>query len=168
MTSQSGTYALVLACGATHTVRIGKLGELQVQPGYYLYVGSAFGTGGLAARLRHHERIAARTHWHIDYLRAVCDLIEVWFTTDPRPREHIWARAVAHLPGAGVPMPSFGSSDCECAAHLFQFTLLPSLRVFRQRTHAASPACGPIASWKPRLRSFILDGSPRFIDSTAR
>jgi Uri superfamily endonuclease len=103
-----------------------------LQPGCYLYVGSAFGPGGLAARIKHHRKIAARPHWHMDYLRAVCDLTEVWLTTGCH--EHTWAKAVAQLPDAVVPMPGFGSSDCRCATHLFWFTRRPSLRRFRKLT----------------------------------
>ena len=133
MTSQLGTYALVLTSHKTSLVGIGSLGTLELQPGFYVYVGSAFGAGGLAARIGHHTQIAARPHWHIDYLRAACDLIEIWFTTEAARREHSWAGAVARLPGAGVPMPGFGSSDCQCAAHLFWFQRPPPVRVFRQR-----------------------------------
>jgi hypothetical protein len=39
--SEPGTYALVLACKKIGTVRIGRLGDLALQPGVYIYVGSA-------------------------------------------------------------------------------------------------------------------------------
>ena len=128
-----GTYALILACRQTGSVRIGRLSRLDLQPGYYVYVGSALGTGGLQARLRHHLQIPARPHWHIDYLRAVCDVREVWFTSDTARFEHRWAKVMAGLPGAGVPLPRFGSSDCACVAHLFSYARVPSIRVFRQQ-----------------------------------
>ena len=133
MTTQPGTYALLLANQKTGPVRIGKLGTMELQPGFYVYVGSAFGPGGLSARIKHHRQVAAHPHWHIDYLRAVCDSVEVWFTTDSGGHEHSWAKAVAKLPGASVPMPGFGSSDCECEAHLLWFARLPSVRAFRQQ-----------------------------------
>lgn len=129
--SKPGTYALVLACHRTGPVRIGRLGTFQLQPGFYVYVGSAFGAGGLAARLRHHLQIAAHPHWHIDYLRPVCDMVEVRFTCDTTRREHLGAKIMARLPGSGVPMPGFGSSDCDCVAHLFSFARLPPIRAFR-------------------------------------
>ena len=133
MTAQPGTYVLVLASQRTGPLRIGTLGTLALKPGVYIYVGSAFGPGGLAARIGHHTRIAVRPHWHIDYLRAVCDLLEVWLTTEATRHEHLWARALARLPGAVLPMPGFGSSDCQCAAHLFCFQKPPSVKAFRQR-----------------------------------
>ena len=76
MTCEPGTYALVLRSRKLASLRIGRLGTLKLQPGFYVYIGSAFGTGGLQARIKHHQRIAAHPHWHIDYLREVCDLVE--------------------------------------------------------------------------------------------
>jgi Uri superfamily endonuclease len=142
MTARPGTYALVLTSHETSPVGIGRLGNLVLQP----YVGSAFGAGGLAARIRHHTQITARPHWHIDYLRAACDLIESWFTTEAASREHSWAGAAARLPGAGVPMPGFGSSDCQCAAHLFWFKNPPSVRAFRQLVRTLVSTTRPTAA----------------------
>lgn len=130
--SEPGTYALVLTCQKTGTVRIGRLGHSALQPGVYIYVGSAFGPGGLSARIGHHRRISARPHWHIDHLRAVCDLSEVWFTSSAGRQEHSWAKALGRMPDAVVPMPGFGSSDCACETHLFWFNRLPSIRTFRR------------------------------------
>lgn len=133
VTAEPGTYALVLSNQTSGPLRIGRLGMQELQPGGYIYVGSAFGPGGLAARIRHHTQITVRPHWHVDYLRAVCDVVEVWFTTEAARHEHKWARAVAGLPGTVVPMPGFGSSDCECEAHLFWFRRPPTVGKFRQR-----------------------------------
>lgn len=121
-----GTYALVLAAKSPRKLRIGKLGEVEMRRGFYVYVGSAFGPGGLAGRLAHHRRITSHPHWHIDYLRAACDLVEIWLTADARRLEHQWAKALARATGAAIPVTGFGSSDCKCAAHLFWFARRPS------------------------------------------
>jgi Uri superfamily endonuclease len=63
MQSRSGTYALVLKSSSDPKVEVGKLGRLHVRPGFYVYVGSAFGPGGLKARIAHHMKISARPHW---------------------------------------------------------------------------------------------------------
>ena len=115
----------MLACRTHESISVGRLGVLRLQPGFYVYVGSAFGPGGLAARLRHHVGIAQRPHWHVDTLRARAEIVAVWFTTDPRRREHAWARKIARLPGAQAPFPGFGSSDCDCPTHLFWFRTRP-------------------------------------------
>lgn len=113
-----GTYALLLRATTIQTVRIGHLGDLVLHPGYYIYVGSAFGPGGLAARVGRHLRKEKLLRWHIDYLRVACEVEEVWWTCDPVRRECEWAKRLRELPGAVVPMAGFGSSDCGCEAHL--------------------------------------------------
>jgi Uri superfamily endonuclease len=46
MESKPGTYILVLRSQIGARAKIGRLGYLAVEPGYYLYTGSAFGPGG--------------------------------------------------------------------------------------------------------------------------
>ena len=133
ITTEPGIDALVLECRWTGSVRIGRLGTQELPPGFYVYVGSAYGPGGVAARKEHHRQIANRRHWHMNYLWPACDLLAVGFRTDTASQEHAWAYAVARLSSAAVPMPSFGSSNCQCKAHLFWFARLPSVRTLRQR-----------------------------------
>ncbi|UCF92140.1 MAG: GIY-YIG nuclease family protein [Desulfobacterales bacterium] len=133
MQAQPGTYALVLVSAADVGLPIGKFGELHVRPGFYIYVGSAFGPGGLKARLAHHRHISRRPRWHIDYLRAVTRLEAVWYTYDPARREHQWSEVLSQSPNAAVPLPGFGSSDCRCASHLYFFETQPSVSAFRRR-----------------------------------
>ncbi len=61
-----GTYALVLACAVANRIRIGRLGLLRLRPGSYVYVGSAFGPGGLHARISHHQHVTQSPRWHVD------------------------------------------------------------------------------------------------------
>lgn len=136
VTKKPGTYALVLECTRTERIEIGKLGQLDVQPGVYVYIGSAFGPGGLAARIRHHANVAVRPHWHVDYLRRKCPLVEVWFSDTPVRLEHAWASAVSRMPGAVSPLPRFGSSDCACTTHLFWFQTRPEFSEFTRKTGA--------------------------------
>ncbi|MED5219495.1 MAG: DUF123 domain-containing protein [Candidatus Neomarinimicrobiota bacterium] len=49
-----GTYALILFNSSAATLHIGALGTVDFSRGYYVYIGSAFGPGGLKGRLRHH------------------------------------------------------------------------------------------------------------------
>jgi Uri superfamily endonuclease len=92
---------------------------MHFQSGFYLYVGSAFGAGGVRARVNHHLQASTRPHWHIDYLKPHVSVREVWLSYDRKRREHLWARFLSSMPGISVPMPGFGSSDCGCEAHLF-------------------------------------------------
>lgn len=113
-----GSYVLVLWLAESRTIKVGKLGQFDFRTGYYLYVGSAFGAGGLAGRLKHHLN-PRKLHWHIDYLRAIAELQEIWFTAEEQRRECQWAAELAKLPQCSRPYPGFGSTDCRCVSHLF-------------------------------------------------
>ena len=118
MNPDPGTYALILRLNRSRRIRIGCLGILELQPGYYIYVGSAFGPGGLRARTGRHRKKRGPRHWHIDYLKPWVDLTEIWFTHDPVKREHQWAEALLAEADSFTPLPGFGSSDCKCPTHL--------------------------------------------------
>ena len=116
-----GTYALILSSPAPRSVVVGKLGTLKLKPGFYIYVGSAFGPGGLRARIGHHLQIARHPHWHLDYIGRYLELVEIWYTFDTAHREHQWATILAKTRGATIPLIGFGSSDCCCQSHLWKF-----------------------------------------------
>ena len=122
--ADKGTYALLLRVTRTRRIRVGRLGLIDFPAGHYLYVGSAFGPGGLRARIAHHLRISARPRWHVDYLRRACRITEVWYVMGKR-RECAWARTLAKRPGL-MPVTGFGCSDCNCATHLFHTAGIPS------------------------------------------
>ena len=120
-----GTYAVLFRVRGEHAIAVGRLGRLVLRTGWYVYVGSAFGPGGLAARVGRHLRPNKTARWHVDYLRAAAEPVGIWTSTDPVPREHNWAAVFQGLPGASIPLPGFGASDCRCAAHLFFFRRPP-------------------------------------------
>jgi Uri superfamily endonuclease len=93
-----------------------------LSPGCYAYIGSARGPGGLRARLARHVRASKPLRWHIDYLTAAAPVIHIYYRAIPTPLECRWAQVLAGLPGATIPAPGFGSSDCRngCAAHLMR------------------------------------------------
>jgi Uri superfamily endonuclease len=126
-----GTYALILSCASNARIQAGRLGTMQLQRGYYVYLGSALGPGGLRARIAHHQKLSARPHWHIDYLRAHTRLHSVWINYDGRRHEHEWARAMHKVKCATIPFPGFGASDCGCPSHLYFFKHCPMQMSFR-------------------------------------
>lgn len=129
-----GTYILVACLSRVQRVEIGGLGKCEVIPGYYLYVGSAFGSGGLRARIGHHLESGADPHWHIDYLLRCAVVTEVWFTTADQKLERHWAELLEHSAKFRVPIPRFGSSDYHRsrASHLLYSKRPPSFRSFEQ------------------------------------
>ena len=112
-----------------------SLGKFDLIPGFYAYVGSAFGAGGLRARLGHHLAATAEPHWHIDYLLQVAHPVEVWYTTADRKLEHHWAELLEAAPRFRVPIPRFGASDYHRSrrSHLFYSKQRPSFRWFHQQ-----------------------------------
>jgi Uri superfamily endonuclease len=121
-----GTYALIVSCESTARIQVGRLGTMQLQRGYYVYLGSALGPGGLRARIAHHQKLSTRPHWHIDYLRAHTQIYCIWFRYDTRRCEHEWAQARQMVKSSMVPFPGFGASDCDCRSHLYFFKRCPS------------------------------------------
>jgi len=149
----AGAYILVCHALEAGSVIAGRLGRIVVQPGYYLYAGSALGSGGLRARLAHHMRPAGKPHWHIDYLRVVAPLSQIWFCHGPERREHLWASVLHEALGGSVPFPGFGSSDCGCCSHLFYFERRPTLRAFRASVLEGSPLHPPLLLFDPDTRA---------------
>lgn len=144
MQPRPGTYALILAAETVARLQVGSLGPLLLTPGYYVYIGSAFGPGGVRARVAHHQRPAARPHWHIDYIRPLTQLREIWYTYDPRRREHHWAELFRQMRGSAVPLLGFGASDCTCATHLYRYARRPAWQTFRRRLHYTDHTHAPL------------------------
>jgi Uri superfamily endonuclease len=137
---EKGTYVLVLRLAGPVRLEVGRLGTFDLSAGFYAYVGSAFGPGGLAARVAHHLRVAERPRWHVDHLRRVAEPVAVWHTTDLRRLEHEWAAELAKRLTPSV--PGFGASDCRCPTHLFFARRQPREGSFRFVN--ASPSPSPI------------------------
>lgn len=119
-----GTYVIVLHLNTVQSFQIGKLGYLKFQKGYYAYVGSAFGPGGLKSRIKHHITPKTSYHWHIDYLNAAVK--EVWVSDHGARFEHEWGKMLGK--NASEKILGFGCSDCTCDSHLFYFNSLKLLR----------------------------------------
>jgi len=130
-----GTYVLIVSVAQMQRLEIGKLGVFDIVPGFYAYVGSAFGAGGLRARVSHHLESSAAPHWHIDYFLGAAEPVEVWFTTAARKLEHHWAGLLQNATHFRVPIPRFGSSDYHRSrsSHLFYSKRRPSFRWFQQQ-----------------------------------
>ena len=116
-----GTYIVVLKSSHAKTVQIGRLGQLKINKGYYVYIGSAMGPGGVISRLKHHSKISKKPHWHLDYLRAETEFYEAYALYSPERKECEWATFLSKTEVVNEPMKGFGSSDCQCNTHLFYF-----------------------------------------------
>ena len=126
----SGTYVLLLHLPLEKSITVGKLGTFNFPAGWYTYIGSAFGAGGLLGRIKHHLQPAETPHWHIDYLRREAHLQEIWLSPDIERREEAWVDLMIDIPGATAFIEGFGASDSRQEAHLFFFDVRPSLEDF--------------------------------------
>ena len=113
-----GTYAVALRLAAGAQIQVGALGSRRFPQGFYLYVGSAWGPGGLRARLRRHLAGSGIQHWHIDYLREHAHPVALWLAPNARV-ECAWASWLAEQDFVEIIVPRFGASDCTCPAHLY-------------------------------------------------
>jgi Uri superfamily endonuclease len=140
-----GTYVLWLQLDTSLRLPVGGLGPVEFLAGHYAYVGSAFGPGGIAARLGRHLRTNKCRRWHVDHLSGVARPRAAWVSYDATGYEHRWAAALAALPGARVPVAGFGASDCRCPSHLIWFRRPPSLHRFRAACAPDTPGIDAIA-----------------------
>ena len=119
-----GIYLLIIQL--EQSIDVAKPQATTLPASTYFYAGSAFGPGGLRARIRRHLKRDKTIRWHVDQLttraQAVsalgwtgglgskggkeCDLVDLLETLLPH----------AH------PVTGFGSSDCpKCTSHLIAF-----------------------------------------------
>lgn len=111
-----GAYALVLYFTRPVTfVHQGR--SCTLGPGWLVYAGSAYGPGGVGARLRRHFRQDKKQHWHVDRLTTRADSLAA-FALEGGSECAVVHRLLASGEFS-VPIDGFGSSDCpSCRAHL--------------------------------------------------
>ncbi len=115
--SEPGAYLLLIELAAPLVLDLPRLGAATLPPGRYAYSGSAYGPGGLRARIGRHLRRDKAPRWHVDRLTAAGHVVDV--RAVPGGRECDLVRGLLEDPGTSVPVPGFGSSDCRvCPAHL--------------------------------------------------
>lgn len=112
-----GIYLLGINVDWNMTVRVGALGEIPFDKGYYIYVGSA--QNNLNKRVERHLSKNKKLRWHIDYLlcRGKVNVRKVYFREAGKELE---CETAKHLSELGEPINGFGSGDCKCKAHLFK------------------------------------------------
>ncbi len=119
--NNGGLYVFVRHLEQPRTVSIGMLGTYRLEPGAYLYVGSA--RRNLEQRVGRHLAGTGKPRWHVDTLsrlelrgRRFALLLRGTTLT-----ECTLNRMVGRVPSVTAPIPGFGASDCRagCAAHLW-------------------------------------------------
>jgi len=122
---KKGSYILIITNSDEATVRVGALGDIIFASGFYLYIGSALGPGGLNKRILRHLRYDKKIHWHIDYFLGLqtTNIVAIGELVNDKKMECAIIQAVKQLVTHGkiIPIKNFGSSDCQYESHLFYF-----------------------------------------------
>ncbi len=120
----NGTYLLYLKLAEPVTIRIPKQ-EITINTGYYIYVGSAFGAGGLTSRIHRHLRRNKKNHWHIDQITTShhCSIHGIATYINEKIECHI-SQKLADLESITF-IEGVGNSDCKnkCMSHFFKIDI---------------------------------------------
>lgn len=115
-----GAYLLVIRLAADLAPDLPRFQGRVLSAGWYLYAGSAYGPGGIQARVARHMRRDKARRWHVDHLTVPARAVLA--AGLPDETECKIASELARLGGFTVPLTGFGSSDCRtCEAHLLAF-----------------------------------------------
>ncbi len=113
----TGAYLLTIDLTLELVLDIAMLGRPVLAPGRYVYCGSAYGPGGIKARVARHLRQNKALRWHVDRLTLGGHVTHVAALVGGSECELMAGLCVE--PGVSVPLLRFGSSDCRvCPAHL--------------------------------------------------
>jgi len=118
MPTLTGAYLLIL--NLKHAVKLDRprAATDPLQPGWYIYAGSARGPGGIRARLARHFRIDKPMHWHIDQLTGLKE-VQMWASPVPEGDECEQVRQLTNSKHFRTACTGFGSTDCrQCEGHL--------------------------------------------------
>ncbi|RDD53373.1 MAG: GIY-YIG nuclease family protein [Candidatus Korarchaeota archaeon NZ13-K] len=133
MSCVKGSYALIMRSKGG-SLKIGSLGDFEVPEGTLVYVGSAYGPGGLMARVSRHLRRGKRLRWHVDYLTEseIVKVEEVLALPNVSEEELF---CVLMMFGDPI-IPGFGCSDARGhLTHLFKLDDPTPLRDFLRRRY---------------------------------
>ena len=118
-----GTYLLFIKVIEPIEITI-KGKSFFLNEGYYIYIGSAFGAGGLSSRLHRHFRKIKKKHWHIDQITTsnFSEIIGIGVLLKQRVECEL-SKIIGDIEKI-VSIAGFGNSDCEkkCISHFFRVT----------------------------------------------
>lgn len=136
-----GTYIFFSQLPIAKEICINQKGRTHhFQCGWYAYVGSAFGPGGLKSRLNRHFYGSGRAHWNIDFFRqGVLPHNTAWVSCYHHYLESRWAAVFQLMQGVLFPVANFGNADRRgttalpgtAATHLFHLRRKPRMVAFQ-------------------------------------
>lgn len=117
---KKGIYLLVIKNKKTRKIKVGSLGQLNFDSGFFVYAGSA--QNNLEKRVKRHKSKSKKLHWHIDYILDKMNITSVFKFKSKY--ECTLAKQIKLLSNSFV--KGFGCSDCGCESHLFYFKKSPT------------------------------------------
>ncbi len=118
---KGGGYVIILYVEKTIWINLFKK-LVKIEPGFYAYVGSACGPGGLRARILRHLKRSKKIRWHIDRITSNVSAKAVRVIYSDKVQGNLFERRVSScLFSKGLNyIERFGSSDDrENVSHLF-------------------------------------------------
>lgn len=112
----TGIYQLLIRLSGARSIKVGELGRIDFQKGYYIYTGSA--RKNLFQRLRRHFQSEKKLFWHIDYLLGQGEIVAFYYEKYAPGLECGLNRQTHKKLTDASFIPGFGCSDCKCEAHL--------------------------------------------------
>ena len=153
-----GVYTLIIRCSRPSRITVGRRLTLLLRRGWYLYSGSALGSGStsLEWRISRHLTQEKKRFWHIDRILASDStrVASVIFAKTTSKIECKLNAAILKDSGIRVLVRGVGSTDCRCESH-FLITR-DSLGTLRQSVRSCYSRLG--------LRPSTLEG-PRIAES---
>ncbi len=124
-----GVYTLLIKLEDQHIINLKPNKGWCLPKGYYLYTGSALGSGStsLEKRLERHLSVDKKVFWHIDHLlNGSGKVIKVAYAITAAKMECELNQKISSLLEA-TPIKGFGSSDCRdgCVGHLLYLNSQP-------------------------------------------
>jgi Uri superfamily endonuclease len=117
MPDRRGAYVLVLRLDEPIHIEFPRVACDQLIPGWYVYLGSARGSGGIRARVKRHFQHRKKAHWHIDRLTVRAVEMAALAVVDGYECELV-GKLLESLQFK-VAAAGFGSTDCRlCEGHL--------------------------------------------------
>lgn len=118
---EKGAYVVLARLSGRLAGALPGKSETVLEPGWYLYCGSARGPGGLKARISRHLAEDKKIRWHIDRLTTAASTLVALPFAGAITECQLAAAALAS-DRFSIPLPGFGSSDCRtCQSHLLRW-----------------------------------------------
>jgi Uri superfamily endonuclease len=140
-TLNEGIYLLLIRLESDIEIDIGALGRWSLKVGWYVYTGRA--RRNLRQRVLRHLRRPSVKRWHIDYLTTLHAVHPAGAVLlfGRRWRECRLNTTVGQMLSWSVPVPGFGSSDCQngCPAHLWYSPVEIALEELARKTRPSCP-----------------------------